>query len=1517
MSGRVSRRGRPVAVAFWTGTPLRRAAPDVNAYRSRLVVAALGLCSLVHGAGEGHVATASFTDSQSRTVLFRYELADAADADVPHGVLVFFHGNNTGTRESVVNAFFPQVRRHAAALGLVPVALGSPRAYASKLAPSIVGLGIREWQRADQDLVHEMLQRDFGGHIRVDRDRVFLWGVSQGACFLNEFVPRHGMHYGGGLLAQCGCFNEANPVWSPPAEFRNRFRVLVQATTGDFLYPHTLDAYGYYRYAVGLDTRGDLAGAGGHCAAGEVSDSEALRWLVDGTGLADDPDVPHATRVSAMDHVAGLSVDEEGGLWIVRQAPGVGPTLWHSNDRGRTIAPVTGLDVRVGDLDAVGGTLFITHPRPLRVPPFHRHALHRSTDGGRTFEVVPVAGSTVRGARLLADRRSRLFFPRTVASHNDVLVSNDLGDTWSPLGLDGAQHERFVNADPIVTEGAAAYLFTGVGSRVSHVGTLQGGDWTEVSPAAGETVYSMAWDGNLFWGSGSWSRLYTSTDRGRTWFRAPWPAHAEGEFAAVINALGHGQVLVSGSYGDGHLRDRGVWTRIHGTRAVKEQLDPLRIAIDHAFGDVYLTGKHGIFRLDAAQRAIDLPAPPADTDGDGIRDALDRFPFDPHEYLDTDDDGIGNGADPDADDDGVLDRHDAVPLDARDASDLDGDGVGDSADVDDDGDEVPDGLDAFPKDRSRWADADGDGLDDLSDPDDDGDGTADVDDAFPYDARETADFDGDGVGDNLDVDDDNDGRDDAHDPAPRAGRSVGGLRLVQESYGATVFLELNPEPGPGIVYPLGQGTGQHYGAIELVADSFAFMIDDFGGYARIHVDRNGNRDLTDDGPPALAEDAAEVRRWVDVRYPSGLLLPHALTLRVGGLDPSGRITRMTVSSETSWRGRVQVHGGRKVAVATFDYDGDGMFTGERDYQCIDVVGSLPNMAYCYSRPSAYRSGDTFLLDGQAVQVRVAASGQHVEIGAPGHRAPFVPAASHPEWQGLVRVRNRSDRAGDVLVRGFDDTGDDYGPVAFHVTAGATREFDSADIEQGNPARGLPRGIGTGTGDWRVHIESGLDLDVLSYVRTADGFLTSMHDEAVRDDFVMSVPSPDPGRGRGYRPMIRLLNPSNAVADVSIRGIDDAGRWAAGTVRVTVPPRGARTLTVAELETGGEGVDGSLGEGAGGWRLEIACRTPLHAMSLLRSPGGHLTNLSTPPYEDGGPRHHIDLFPQATDPLRKGIARVVNRSASPGFVHVFGYDRNGARRGPAVLRLDPLATVQLDSSDIEDGNAAKRLTAGIGPGVGAWRLELVSPLELDVLGYVQSTGGLLASMHDAFHLDEAGILVPTVNPGSSFRQSSLLRLINPSGEGRRLVVTGFDDAGSRSGSVRIRVPPRATRTYSTLQLETGFGDNVSGALGEGDGKWRLEIAADGPVRAMSLLQSPAGHFTNLSTMPPRFPSRRLVRMNRGTQALAGRAPAVHGDAAAPDRRHTTVRRIDTERFGTVHFDMSLLDGRRTEALGDEE
>ena len=96
-----------------------------------------------------------------------------------------------------------------------------------------------------------------------------------------------------------------------------------------------------------------------------------------------------------------------------------------------------------------------------------------------------------------------------------------------------------------------------------------------------------------------------------------------------------------------------------------------------------------------------------DQDLDGIADALDAFPTDPSEWLDTDSDGTGDNADTDDDGDGMPDEYEIQHgLDPKDDSGLNG------ADGDLDGDSVPNyeemSIGTLPNDENSVPDIDAD-----------------------------------------------------------------------------------------------------------------------------------------------------------------------------------------------------------------------------------------------------------------------------------------------------------------------------------------------------------------------------------------------------------------------------------------------------------------------------------------------------------------------------------------------------------------------------------------------------------------------------------------------------------------------------------------------------------------------------------------------------------------------------------------------------------------------------------------
>lgn len=219
-----------------------------------------------------------------------------------------------------------------------------------------------------------------------------------------------------------------------------------------------------------------------------------------------------------------------------------------------------------------------------------------------------------------------------------------------------------------------------------------------------------------------------------------------------------------------------------------------------------------------------------------------------------------------------------------------------------------------------------------------------------------------------------------------------------------------------------------------------------------------------------------------------------------------------------------------------------------------------------------------------------------------HTVPYFPAAANPLLQGFVRVVNNDARGGTVSITAIDDAGKLFDTAAIQIGAHQTVHFNSDDLENGNETKRLSGSVGAGVGDWHLEIRSPLDLKVLAYLRTTDGFLTSMHDVVPLDGDRHWVPIFNPGSNVYQQSSIRLTNTGGETATVRIVGVDDMGFES--KVETIVLAGESTSLTAQQLEEMG------LGDGAGKWQLMVQSDRAIRVLNLLRSETGHVTNLST-------------------------------------------------------------------------------------------------------------------------------------------------------------------------------------------------------------------------------------------------------------------------------------------------------------------
>ena len=252
------------------------------------------------------------------------------------------------------------------------------------------------------------------------------------------------------------------------------------------------------------------------------------------------------------------------------------------------------------------------------------------------------------------------------------------------------------------------------------------------------------------------------------------------------------------------------------------------------------------------------------------------------------------------------------------------------------------------------------------------------------------------------------------------------------------------------------------------------QLDSFGRFDRFY-DNHAGAHLQHDDPPPEDDHGDRVAEATSVVLESEVAgeIDHGSDADVFEIVvvQKGTLTVYTTGSVDTV-GRLKREDGSTVA-----YNDDADYPTNSNFR-IEVAVTPGNY---YVKVSGYNPGD------------VGGYRLHVGFTASGAVVPLFLAASRLEdvgRQGFVRVVNRSDRSGEVRIIATDDAGQSPGTVTLALDAGATRAFNSRDLEEGNADKDLSGRTGAGTGDWRLALDSQLDIEVQAFVRTTDGFLTA-------------------------------------------------------------------------------------------------------------------------------------------------------------------------------------------------------------------------------------------------------------------------------------------------------------------------------------------------------------------------------------------------------------------------------------------
>ena len=437
-----------------------------------------------------------------------------------------------------------------------------------------------------------------------------------------------------------------------------------------------------------------------------------------------------------------------------------------------------------------------------------------------------------------------------------------------------------------------------------------------------------------------------------------------------------------------------------------------------------------------------------------------------------------------------------------------------------------------------------------------------------------------------------------------------------------------------------------------------------------------------------------------------------------------------------------------------------------------------------------------------------------------HTLPLFMAADAVQ-QGFVRIINDSASAGTVTIHAIDDEGERFGPVELSLDALQSSHFNSGDLEKGNSEKGLSAGVGDGSGNWRLELETDLDIQALAYIRTPQGFLTSVHDVVEGASMRWRVHFFNPASNLAKKSLLRMINASGIETEVEIDGRDDLGASGESTVRFTLPADGARMLSAQELEGGYSATEsefefeGSFGDGTRKWQLFVSAGRPIQVMSLMLSSDGLLSNLSTVTRDGiirGGPQADELWGGNGDDVIDPG-------DNSDGFDLVHG--SSGDDR-IVYTGSGPDAYQKLEYSDLEAGvttmidGAANRATVDKGAAGTDTIVDIANPLR----------AGGSAPPHNGFRPDERYLRYlrtdliythgfPPYNGGFELEGTPFNDVFNLSlDEGQWMSVGGNDGADTFNvdsvwGQVRIDYESAAAGVVVDLSAgradNDGFGD----------------------------------------------------------------------------------------------------------------
>jgi len=385
--------------------------------------------------------------------------------------------------------------------------------------------------------------------------------------------------------------------------------------------------------------------------------------------------------------------------------------------------------------------------------------------------------------------------------------------------------------------------------------------------------------------------------------------------------------------------------------------------------------------------------------------------------------------------------------------------------------------------------------------------------------------------------------------------------------------------------------------------------------------------------------------------------------------------------------------------------------------------------------------------------------------------------------------------------------------------------------------------------------AGAATQVMTVIRSESGFLSNFSTDVKQDlaDDKYYINFFNPASNTAQQSILRLTNSSDSATYVKINAIDDLGQAAPeGEVGFYLQAHSGIMLTAQDLENGNNNkFSGQIGDGYGKWHLTISSSGELNVMNLIRTSDGMLTNLSNNVVLNKLETNWIDFFNPGSNTKQLSLLRFVNDSAQDVDIEIKAFDDSGeeAPGGSLILTSKANQAVNLRSYELENGASAKGLQGSLGTGKGKWHLQVTALNDgVRMMKFMRSTGGFLTNLSGSMLATTTPVEVGFFNPASNPNQLSLLRLVNRTNTSTTITISGIDDYGVQSsGNITLTLAANAAATLQSNDLEKGnTAKGLLNKLGDGYGKWRLQISSTNSVSVMSIIRTSDGMLSNLTS-----------------------------------------------------------------------